>query len=88
MNSVKSMKKRNAKINGEYYIDTAINDAINNGLKCILFEIDAYLCWGTPNDLKTFQYWQACFHKWKGHPYCLENDHNVLNLNKVKNIFL
>ncbi len=63
------MKQREGKVNGEYYVDSAINDAIALGLKCKLFEIDYYLCWGTPNDLRTFEYWQSCFQKWDLHPY-------------------
>jgi len=27
--------------------------------------------------LKTFEYWQSCFHKWPGHPYRLELDERV-----------
>ena len=64
LDSVEKMKKRNAKVNDEYYVDTAINDAIALGLRCVIFEIDSYICWGTPNDLKTFEYWQSCFNIW------------------------
>ncbi len=66
--------ERNGLINGEFYIDSLINDAIALGLRCHLFEVDSYLCWGTPNDLRTFEYWQSCFHKWEFHPYRLELD--------------
>jgi hypothetical protein len=68
---------RDGRINGEFYIDSLINDAIALGLKCRLFEVDSYLCWGTPNDLRTFEYWQSCFHKWGGHPYCLALDGRI-----------
>ena len=54
----------------------AINDAISLGLHCVLFEIDYYICWGTPNDLKTFEYWQSCFDGWNGHSYKILNDNN------------
>jgi len=33
------------------------------GLKTVVFEIDKYICWGTPNDLRTFEYWKAYFTK-------------------------
>jgi len=68
---------RDGRINGEFYIDSMINDAIALGLRCHLFEVDSYLCWGTPNDLRTFEYWQSCFHKWTSHPYRLELDARV-----------
>ena len=69
--------KRSGRVNGEFYIDSLINDAIALGLHCHLFEVDSYLCWGTPNDLNTFEYWQSCFHKWSSHPYRLEHDRHV-----------
>ncbi len=71
--------QREGRINGEFYIDSLINDAVELGLRCHLFEVDSYLCWGTPNDLRTFEYWQSCFHKWNSHPYRLENDGHVPN---------
>ena len=77
LNAVKNMKSRRAKINGEYYVDMAINDVINMGKNVVMFEIDKYICWGTPNDLKTFKYWQLCFHKWNSHPYNLDLDKNI-----------
>lgn len=76
--AVQRMIDREARVNGEYYVDTCINDAIGLGLECRLFEIDSYLCWGTPNDLRTFEYWQSCFHKWTSHPYRLECDPMVM----------
>jgi NDP-sugar pyrophosphorylase family protein len=68
---------RDGRVNGEFYIDSCINDAIELGLRCHLFEVENFLSWGTPNDLRTFEYWQSCFHKWTCHPYRLENDPRV-----------
>ena len=75
--SVERMRSRNAKINEEFYIDECINDAVALGLKCVLFEVEQFISWGTPSELRTFEYWQSCFHKWSGHPYRLENDKTV-----------
>ena len=58
----------------------AINDAIELGLRCVTFEIDHYICWGTPNDLRTFEYWQTCFDGWKSHPYQKKKDRNIFNI--------
>ena len=80
LKSVDYMKKRGALVNGEFYVDTAINDAIALGLKCVVFEIDSYICWGTPNDLRTFEYWQSCFNEWDNHPYNLKLDLNIKTL--------
>jgi len=74
---VQRLVARDGRINGEYYLDSCINDAIEIGLKCRVFEVESYLCWGTPNDLRTFEYWQSCFHKWSGHPYRLDKDGRI-----------
>jgi dTDP-glucose pyrophosphorylase len=78
-NATEKLLERGGRINGEFYMDSCIEDAIALGLKCVLFEVDSYLCWGTPNDLKTFEYWQSCFHLWNGHPYSLHNDVRIEN---------
>ena len=75
--SIDTLIARNGRINGEFYLDSCINDAIGLGLRCHLFEVDSFISWGTPNDLKTFEYWQSCFHKWPHHPYRLELDSRV-----------
>ena len=74
---VERLIARDGRVNGEFYIDSCINDAIDLGLKCYLFEVDSFLSWGTPNDLRTFEYWQSCFHKWAGHHYRLEKDFRI-----------
>ena len=71
------MIAREARVNGEFYVDTCINDAIALGLECRTFEIDHYLCWGTPEELRCFEYWQSCFHNWPSHPYSLATDADV-----------
>ncbi|UJR53169.1 NTP transferase domain-containing protein [Dickeya zeae] len=74
---IEHLISRDGRINGEFYLDSCINDAIELGLRCVLFEVDSYLSWGTPNDLKTFNYWQSCFHLWPTHPYDLSADIRV-----------
>jgi len=60
---VKRMIERKARVNSEFYIDMAINDAIALGLDCRLFTTDYYRGWGTPDELRTYLYWQRCFDK-------------------------
>lgn len=63
------------RVNGEFYVDSCIGVAIRQGLKVKIMEVDHYICWGTPNDLRTFEYWQSFFHKCSWHPYRLEKDY-------------
>lgn len=71
---VDQLYKKNHRINGEFYADSCVNQAVALGLKTKVFEIDHYVCWGTPNDYETFVYWQSFFHKCSWHPYRLSND--------------
>ena len=68
------MVARDGRVNGEFYLDTCVNDALALGLACRVFVVDHYLSWGTPDDLRTFEYWQSCFHQWASHPYRIEAD--------------
>lgn len=63
------MIKQNHRINNEFYVDECINDLIELGYKAKIFEIENYICWGTPNDLRTFEYWQKFFNKMKFHSF-------------------
>jgi NDP-sugar pyrophosphorylase family protein len=75
LNSLKNLYKKNIRVNGEFYIDSLINESIELGHTVKNFEIDEYICWGTPNDLKTYQYWQTFFNKVEWHPYSYERDY-------------
>jgi len=61
--AVKQMIAKNRKINNEFYIDEAINEVIGSGLRVKVFEVEKYIGWGTPNDLKVYQYWESYFNK-------------------------
>jgi len=73
--SLKSLYDNDVRTNGEFYVDSMINQAIKLGYKVKNFEIDNYICWGTPNDLKTYQYWQKFFNKVNWHPYNYDKDY-------------
>ena len=57
----KKMVAANRRINNEFYVDELMNLLIEDGMNVTVFEIDKYLCWGTPDDLKTFEYWRRFF---------------------------
>ena len=75
LNSLRRLYDRKGMVNNEYYIDTLINDAIDIGYKVKYFEVEKYICWGTPDDLKTYQYWQKFFNKVDWHPYKYQKDY-------------
>lgn len=71
------MYEKNTRVNGEFYVDSCLNELVAMNLNVKVFEIDHYIGWGTPNDYKTFMYWQSFFHKADWHPYRLETDPTV-----------
>jgi NDP-sugar pyrophosphorylase family protein len=73
--SLKSLYENDVRTNGEFYVDSMLNEAISLGYKVKNFEIDNYICWGTPNDLKTYEYWQRFFNKVEWHPYEYSKDY-------------
>ncbi len=72
--AVERLRKKNIRVNGEFYVDSCINELIQAGKKVVPFEVDHYIGWGTPDDLRTFEYWQRFFHEWPHHPYCISKD--------------
>lgn len=63
LDGLKKNKEQNIKTNDEFYVDDIINQNINSGLTVKVFEVKNYICWGTPNDLKTYEYWKEHFIK-------------------------
>ena len=51
----------NYRTNCEFYVDNMIEPLVNMGYKIKIFDVDNYLCWGTPNDYKTYNYWKEYF---------------------------
>jgi dTDP-glucose pyrophosphorylase len=55
------MYSKNRRVNNEFYMDELMNELIEHKLNVKIFEIDKYICWGTPNDLRTYNYWKDFF---------------------------
>ena len=55
--------KMNLRTNGEFYVDNILVPLIQKGYKVKVFEVTNYLCWGTPNDYKTYNYWESHFNR-------------------------
>jgi bifunctional N-acetylglucosamine-1-phosphate-uridyltransferase/glucosamine-1-phosphate-acetyltransferase GlmU-like protein len=77
LDALKDLYENDLRVNGEFYLDSTVNSLIRRGKRVRVFEVESYIGWGTPNDLKTFEYWQSYFHKQKDHPYSIEKDHLV-----------
>jgi NDP-sugar pyrophosphorylase family protein len=74
LNGLHDNYKQNIRSNGEFYVDDVINQNIAQGLRVKVFEVENYICWGTPDDYETYCYWRRFFNKCTWHPYSIEND--------------
>ena len=74
MNGLSKNYEQNIRSNGEFYVDDVINQSIIQGLRVKVFEVENYICWGTPDDYKTYCYWKRFFNKCEWHPYTVEHD--------------
>lgn len=52
---------RQIKTNNEYYVDDVLSRCLESGLRISIFEVDHYICWGMPDDYKTYNYWSEYF---------------------------
>ncbi len=63
--STEKMIKEQDKVNNEYYVDQVIKHALDLGYQAKVFEIDRYICWGTPYEYelyqKTYEYWDGFY---------------------------
>jgi bifunctional N-acetylglucosamine-1-phosphate-uridyltransferase/glucosamine-1-phosphate-acetyltransferase GlmU-like protein len=74
MEGLQQNYNENLRTNGEFYVDDVININIKNGLRVKVFEVENYICWGTPDDYETYIYWKNFFDKCDWHEYKLVND--------------
>jgi NDP-sugar pyrophosphorylase family protein len=51
---------KNLRTNGEFYVDNVLLPLFQK-YNVRVFEVKNYLCWGTPDDYKTYTYWNEYF---------------------------
>ena len=52
-----AMEKDDDRVNGEFYIDTIVKRMVERGARVAAFTVEKVLSWGTPEELKTFEYY-------------------------------
>ncbi|HTL48108.1 MAG TPA: NTP transferase domain-containing protein [Verrucomicrobiae bacterium] len=67
--AAEQMIREDDRVNNEFYIDQAMNHAVRAGHKVKVFEAEKHVGWGTPDDLRTYEYWQRFFSQAWFHPY-------------------
>lgn len=64
--AIERLIRRDGRVRGELYLDSAVADALDMGLDLRLFPIEHYHGWGTPDDLETWRYWRRVMEVWRG----------------------
>ena len=57
------------RVNGEFYVDAAIEVLVEQGRRARIFDVEHYVCLGTPDDVRTFEYWERYFRGAGHHAY-------------------
>lgn len=52
---------KDLRVNGEFYVDSSINELIAQGRRAQVFPVEHYLCFGVPDDVRTYDYWAGYF---------------------------
>lgn len=81
-NAYISMINKNSRTGNEFYVDTMLNECIEQNLKVKNFNVIHYICWGIPDEYETYNYWRSYFHKTIYHPYRIYKD---ITFNKKSN---
>lgn len=67
--ATEKMIAENDRINNEFYVDQVVKHALDLGYQASVFDINRYICWGTPIDYeiyqKTYEYWKGFMRKEK-----------------------
>lgn len=61
LKAAQQMFKKGNKINNEYYVGNSINELIKQNYTVLPFEIEQYICLGTPRDLNVYKFWYSVF---------------------------
>ena len=64
----KELIKRGETVKGEYYIDSMIGVAIDQGKKVMSFPVKKYIGWGVPADYEEYCAWEKVIPNIKNHP--------------------
>lgn len=66
LGAAEAIMAEDRRINGEFYVDSCIGVLIEQKRRARIFPVQHYVCFGTPDDVHTYQYWADYFHSKAG----------------------
>lgn len=52
---------RDLRVNGEFYVDSTLELLVEAGKRVAILDVDHYVCFGTPDDVRSYEYWAGHF---------------------------
>ena len=66
--AVRRMVDADDRTNDEFYADGVVNHVLAMGGTARLMPVAHFVSFGTPDEWRTYGYWQRCFSRWRLHP--------------------
>lgn len=63
MDGMQAMYRNDTKTNNEYYVANVLAELLAAGANVRVFEVERFICWGTPDDLDRYEYWRRYFNE-------------------------
>jgi hypothetical protein len=59
--TAKNLIASDERVGNEFYVDSVISLLATRGLRGTTFDVEHFLCFGTPDDVRTYEYWASYF---------------------------
>jgi NDP-sugar pyrophosphorylase family protein len=61
LSAVDALIAEDRRVNGEFYVDSAINVLLDQGRRAKVFDVQHFISLGNPDDVRTYEYWFRYF---------------------------
>ncbi|MBK7406417.1 MAG: hypothetical protein IPJ41_17900 [Phycisphaerales bacterium] len=61
LDGIAALVRDNQRVNNEFYMDSVPNVLLREGRRVEVFEVEKYIGWGTPADVRDYQLWEEYF---------------------------
>ena len=61
IDAVNLMIKEDYRVNNEFYVDSVPVFLNKLSKKSVIFDVDQWICWGTPKELNEYEFWEKFF---------------------------
>jgi hypothetical protein len=58
---LKEAVEKNMRTQNEFYVSLPYNLMVRDGLRTLVYEVPKFIQFGTPNDVKSYEYWREYF---------------------------